>query len=155
MGENKIAETHIFRIKNIEEPPPEIENDLKTSCKNQYKWRKSGRTVFLHYPYVGAPLYFAFNSLIAIGFQDNDDFAYQSVMKFTNCFVKIEGDLPQGLFVTNFPISKICMNHVPKEDIPVSGLAGVPSKAGRYTNTFILTSGKNNFKTQHIFIIKE
>ena len=69
--------------------------------------------------------------------------------------MKVDGDLPPGIAVTNFPLSKVCNNYAPKNDPMIPGFAGVPEKTGRYTNQVILVSSESVFTNMHVFVIRK
>ena len=157
-GENKASEVHIFRIEDIGEPPQSIDKELKIKKRNRSSARITwfgNKKGYLHSSYVGTSFHYAFYSDLNIVFGAGEEVDKQLLLDFSKFRMKVDGDLPPGIAVTNFPLSKVCNNYAPKNDPMIPGFAGVPEKTGRYTNQVILVSSESVFTNMHVFVIRK
>ena len=164
-GKSEVKEKHIFKIKDIGEPCLEPEKKFKTMYK---KFSSScvtrNRGVF-HSSYVGLPMTYCF-------YRELKERPHDYIYYISNCTVKVIGKLPEGIVVTNLPLTaeEEYSNFMPEENSPFRkmfdkfyrdrdkvwyGFTGTPIEAGTFTNLLVFTEPGNVFTNRHIFIIKK
>ena len=164
-GKSEVKEKHIFKIKDIGEPCLEPEKKFKTMYK---KFSSScvtrNRGVF-HSSYVGLPMTYCF-------YRELKERPHDYIYYISNCTVKVIGKLPEGIVVTNLPLTaeEGYNKPLPEENSPFRkmfdkfyrdrdkvwyGFTGTPIEAGTFTNLLVFTEPGNVFTNRHIFIIKK
>ena len=149
-GKRHAKERHVFRIKDIGEPPFEFEKGLyvpKKKKKRTSSVYSEKKNIVNHYSYVGIdfeyPIYGECGK-----YKWMDDY-WRFVRDFK---IEVIGDPAPGLKLGDIPF---CTNYVTKAETTALGFFGKPTQAGKFTNMVVLVEKYLVITNKHIFFIKQ
>ena len=146
-----VEERHVFRIKDIGEPPFEFERKIfipKKKKKRTSSVFTEEKNMVNHYSYVGIDFEYPVYVEAYPRYTWPED--YWRFAKSTK--IEIIGDPAPGLKVGNVPF---CTNYGTKAKVATLGFFGKPTQAGKFTNTVVLAEKDLVITNMHIFSIKQ
>lgn len=150
-GKRHAKEQHVFRIKDIGEPPFEFEKRLYVPRKKEKltsSVHSEKKNMVNHYSYVGIDFRYPIYCEANPRYNWTDEY-----WRFVRD-VKIEviGDPAPGLKVGDIPF---CTNFVTNAETTALGFFGKPTQAGVFTNMVVLAEKDLVVTNKHIFSIKQ
>jgi len=150
-GKRHAKEQHVFRIKDIGEPPFEFEKRLYVPKKKRKRTSSlylEEKNIVNHYSYVGIDFeYPIYGDALPRYNWVSDYWRFVRDVK-----IKVIGDPAPGLKVGDIPF---CTNPVTKAETTALGFFGKPTQAGKFTNMVVLAEKELVITNKHIFSIKQ
>ncbi len=150
-GKRHAKEQHVFRIKDIGEPPFEFEKRLYVPKKKRKRTDfliVEGKNIVNHYSYVGIDFKYPIYCETYPRYNWVDDY-----WRFVrDVKIKVIGDPAPGLKVGDIPF---CTNFVTNAETTALGFFGKPTQAGKFTNMVVLAEKDLVITNEHIFSIKQ